>query len=72
MEVSKSIVRKMRRAVVLYQEACALMHEVDVYFDEQGVPPEFVRSGDGTSLEEIEYGNDVVDAFVEKMRGYKQ
>lgn len=73
MKVPKNIQDKMRKSAKLYKQARKLLNEVDEYLSENyngdtesgmdGLEP--WRSGNGVSLEEIEYGNDVTDEFVE-------
>jgi len=61
MKVSKKIRAKMQSAVKHFAEGQRLMHEVDDYLEKAGLDANELRCGDGCSLEEIEYGNDVVD-----------
>lgn len=62
MIVPKYIQDKMHRAASHFQAGAAIMDEVNAYFAKHGLDPEKMRVGDGYSLEEIEYGNDVTDA----------
>lgn len=63
MKIPEYIKRKMHSAAKNFQQGAALMADVDKWFDAHGFPAEVIRSGDGTSLEEIEYGNDVTEVF---------
>lgn len=63
MKVPAYIKRKMRIAAGHFAFGAALMREVDDWFSVRGFPPEVLRLGDGTSLEELECGNDVTDEF---------
>jgi hypothetical protein len=65
MKVSKDIQNKMHRAARLFSQAQEIMKEVDNYFEKKGIDVEELRSGDGISLEELEYGTDITDQFVE-------
>lgn len=63
MKVSKSIKNKMKKLVKLATEVSKLSSEIDNYFIEKGYDIELLRSGNGRSLEELEYGNDIIDKF---------
>jgi len=63
MKVPSEIKRKMYSAANHYQKGAAIMREIEEWFESHGIDPDDLRSGDGRSLEEIEYGNDVVDKF---------
>lgn len=66
MEVPKYIQCKMHRAAKLHAEAAKLTRQVDEWFESRGYTPENLRCGDGLSLEELDYGNDVTDIFCER------
>lgn len=67
MEVPKYIQRKMHRAAKLHAEAATLTKQVDEWFERRGYATENLRCGDGLSLEELDYGNDVTDIFCERI-----
>lgn len=67
MKVPEYIRNKMHRAAALHAEAARLMSHVDIWFENQGYSVEDLRCGDGFSLEELDYGNDVTDAFCERI-----
>lgn len=48
----------------MYAKAARTMGEIDEYLESRGVSPEVYRAGNGISLEELEYGNDITDEFV--------
>ena len=48
----------------MYVKAARTMGEIDEYLQSRGVSPEVYRAGNGISLEELEYGNDITDEFV--------
>ena len=64
MKISKTIQDKMHRAAAMYAKAARTMGEIDEYLESRGVSPEVYRAGNGISLEELEYGNDITDEFV--------
>lgn len=64
MKIPKYIQNKMHSAAAMYAHASETMKEIDDYLLSKGISPDVYRSGNGISLEEIEYGNDVTDAFV--------
>ena len=64
MKVPKYIQSKMHQAAKYASLQKSLMLEVDNYFIEKGFNIEKLRCGNGTSLEELEYGNDITDNFV--------
>lgn len=63
MKVPKYIRQKMhiaaRHAALMAKE----MRDVDAWFEAQGFDVDLLRRGNGYSLEEIEYGNDVTEVF---------
>ena len=61
MVVPKYIKQKMHKIAELNQTANALMDDVEEWLKKHGIDTEAFRSGDGHSLEELEYGNDVTD-----------
>ena len=63
----KYIQRKMHRAAKLHAEAAKLTKQVDEWFESRGYAPENLRCGDGLSLDELDYGNDVTDFFCERI-----
>ena len=63
LKVPEYIRRKMHRAANLHAEASVLMRQIDEWFERRGYSMEDLRCGDGFSLEELDYGNDVTDAF---------
>lgn len=71
MKVSQAIKKKMRRIAALSTEVKYLSKEVDDYFINKGFDIEKIRDGNGYSLEELEYGNDVTEEFCENIEsGY--
>lgn len=67
MKVPEYIRRKMHRAAKLHAEASKLTSQVDAWFESRGYTPENLRCGDGLSLEELDYGNDVTDVFCDRV-----
>lgn len=67
MKIPSYIIQDMRRIVKHAQAVSEISARVDEWFESHGFTAEELRCGDGCSLEELEYGNDIVDAFVEKM-----
>ena len=67
MKVPEYIRQKMHRAAKLHAEASRLMRQVDEWFESRGYTQENLRCGDGFSLEELDYGNDVTDICVERI-----
>ena len=63
MKVSEVIKNKMRRIAKLTKEVMYLSREIDDYFINKGFDIDILRSGDGTSLDELDYGNDITDDF---------
>ena len=61
MRVPKYIQDKMHRLAKLSNQAADLSREIDRFFIEKGYDIEALRSGDGISLEELEYGVDVTE-----------
>lgn len=67
MKVPEYIRYKMHRAARLHAEAARLMSHVDAWFEDRGYNMEELRCGDGCSLEELDYGNDIADEFCERI-----
>lgn len=63
MKVSKEIQKKMHKIAEYANKAKELSEEVDQYFIDKGFNIEELRCGNGESLEELEYGNDITDKF---------
>lgn len=67
MKIPKYIKNKMH-AVVRYSRASdEAMQEVEDWLKRNGFSIEPLRDGDGRSLEELEYGNDIVDIICERI-----
>lgn len=64
MKIPKYIQDKMRRVAKLSAEVASIMSEVDAFFESKGFDTEFIRSGNGLGLEELELGNDIVNELV--------
>lgn len=58
---------KMHRIATLQKQAASLSLEVDNWFIKHGFNIEELRCGDGQSLEELDYGNDVTDEFCNRI-----
>lgn len=71
MKVSKEIQRKMHRLANLTAQAGVLVNEINKYFEKNGYDTDELRGGDGSTLEELDYGNDITDIFVEDMENGK-
>ncbi len=63
MKVSKEIQNKMHKIAEYVNKSKKLSKEVDQYFIDKGFDIEELRCGNGKSLEELEYGNDITDEF---------
>lgn len=64
MKVSKAIQNKMRKLANLTTSARELAYDIDNYFIDKGLDIETLRRGNGISLDELDYGNDITDLFV--------
>lgn len=61
----------MHELASLTAQAGVLDREINEYFEEKGYDIDALRCGNGTSLDELNYGNDITDIFVEDMaNGY--
>ena len=67
MKVPEYIRHKLHRAAKIHAEASRLTRQVDEWFESRGYAPENLRCGDGFSLEELDYGNDVTDIFCDRV-----
>ena len=64
MRISKNIQEKMHKLAQLTSQAAVLDKEINDYFEGKGYDIDGLRSGDGTTLDELNYGNDVTEIFV--------
>lgn len=73
MKVPKYIQDKMHRVVALERQSAQLVFDIEEWLLRNGVTREdldnggYLRCGDGVSLEELEYGNDITELLVEKL-----
>lgn len=67
MKIPGYIRYKMHRAAKLHSEASKLTREIDEWFESRGYATEELRCGDGFSLEELDYGNDVTDILCDRI-----
>ena len=67
MKIPKHIRDKMHKIADLHNKATELGIEIDNWFISHGFDIEELRDGSGVSLEELDYGNDVTDAFCERI-----
>lgn len=61
MKIPNHIKQKMHRLARIQATANELSKELDDWFDKHGFDIEKLRCGNGISLEELDYGNDVTD-----------
>ncbi len=66
MKISKSIQNKMHKLAKLTSQASVLDREINDYFESKGYNIDKLRSGDGTTLDELNYGNDITDIFIKE------
>ena len=71
MKISKSIQNKMHKLAKLTSQSCVLDREINEYFEGKGYNIDGLRSGDGRTLDELNYGNDITDIFVEEFENGK-
>ena len=73
MRVPKYIQEKMHRVAELQRQSDRLIWEIEEWLRRSGVTEEdldnggYLRCGDGVSLEELEYGEDITELLVEKL-----
>lgn len=68
MKIPKHIINKMHKLAKLNSESMKLSHEIDNWFMENGFNIESLRSGTGRTLDELDYGNDITDEFIEELQ----
>lgn len=71
MKVSIKIQNKMHKLAKLTAQAALLDRDINEYFESKGYDIDKLRSGDGTTLDELNYGNDITDEFVYDMQNGK-
>jgi hypothetical protein len=64
MRISKDIQRKMHKLAQLTSQAAMFDKEINDYFESKGYDIDELRSGDGTTIDELNYGNDITNTFV--------
>lgn len=67
MTVPKYIKDKMHSVARYAQMSDGAMKVVEAWLEDHGIDPSVLRDGDGYSLEELEYGNDVTAALCERI-----
>ncbi len=67
MKVPKYIVEMLELCLKYNRKAGDLMQNIEGWMTAHGLDVEAFRDGGGHSLEEIEYGNDVIDELVDWM-----
>lgn len=64
MRIPKDIQVKMHKLAQSTSQAAILDREINDYFESKGYDIDELRSGDGTTLDELNYGNDITNTFV--------
>jgi len=72
MKVPKHIKNRMHKIAKYTSIAAEEMKTVENWLEAKGFDVEELRSGDGYSLEELEYGNDITEVFCEKLTKLKR
>lgn len=67
MRIPKYIQDKMHLVVDYNCKATMAMREVEDWLEKHGIDPDDIRDGGGCSLDELEFGNDIVDELVERL-----
>lgn len=67
MKIPNYIKKKMRDVVKHSRASEEAMKDVESWLEFNGIDPELIRDGGGCSLEELEYGNDIVDILCERI-----
>ena len=57
----------MHRLAKLTAQASELDREINNYFEEHGYDIDELRNGDGETLDELDYGNDITEKFCARM-----
>lgn len=67
MKIPKHIKNSMHRVARLHSEANSEMNKVEDWLEKNGFDIDELRDGSGTSLEELDYANDVTDELCTKI-----
>lgn len=67
MKIPNHIKEKMHKVAKLHGQAIEISRVVDDWFISHGFDIDELRCGDGLSLEELDYGNDVTDILIERI-----
>lgn len=67
MKVPKHIRESMRKCADYNNRAAYEMRKVEYWLEQHGIDPDLLRDGNGWSLEELEYGNNIVDELCERI-----
>lgn len=68
-KVPKYIKDKMKSVLYHQRLSAKKMQEVEEWLECNGFDVDELRCGDGASLEELEYGNDVIEDLLAKLEG---
>ena len=61
----------MHKLAKLTSQAAILDREINDYFEINGYDIDELRAGDGSTLDELNYGNDITDQFIEDIKNDK-
>ena len=67
MKVPEYIRDRMHKIADYHKKAAKLSETVDNWFIKHGFDIEELRGGDGFTLEELDYGNDITDIFCHRI-----
>lgn len=72
MKVPEYIKKEMKKVITFSNKAAFSMDNIEKWLRENGFETDFeadnsLRDGSGISLEELEYGNDVIDELCERI-----
>lgn len=69
MKIPKYIRDSMRKCVEYNRKSAYEMCKVEYWLEQHEIDQDTLRDGNGCSLEELEYGNDIVDELCERIEG---
>lgn len=69
MKIPKYIADKMYRVVALEQQKHKAMNAIENWLEQHNIDPEELRDGCGIGLDELDYGNEVVELLVRRIQG---
>lgn len=70
-KVPKYIRKRMNEILALNRRAAYEMEQLEEWLESKGIDTIKLRDGSGVGLEELEYGNDIIDELCERIEHFE-